>query len=145
MVKFKMLGMHCEDMRFRLNVVKAEPQTKFEIKPEFNRQVKKIKEMPKRRIVEMTVKMLGTETDPKPFELAIKLIANFELEEEIWLAGDEREFITAATRATFPYLRSAITNLTAAAMINPLILPPIDGGTLFPEASVSEDGAAAAE
>ena len=140
-----MLGMHCEDMRFRLNVVQSEPQTKFEIKPEFNRQVKKIKEMPKRRIVEMTVKMIGTETDPKPFDLAIRLIANFELEEEIWLAEDEREFITAATRATFPYLRSAITNLTAAAMINPLILPPIDGGTLFPEASVSEDGAAAAE
>ena len=138
-----MLGMHCEDMRFRLNVVKAEPQTKFEIKPEFNRQVKKIKEMPKRRIVEMTVKMIGTETDPKPFDLAIRLIANFELEEEIWLAEDEREFITAATRATFPYLRSAITGLTAAAMINPLILPPIDGGTLFPEAGVSEDGAAA--
>ena len=137
--------MHCEDMRFRLNVVKAEPQTKFEIKPEFNRQVKKIKEMPKSRIVEMTVKMIGTATDPKPFDLAIRLIANFELEEEIWLAEDEREFITAATRATFPYLRSAITNLTAAAMINPLILPPIDGGTLFPEASVSEDGAAAAE
>ena len=133
MVKFKMLGMHCEDMRFRLNVVKAEPQTKFEIKPEFNRQVKKIKELPKRRIIELTVKMIGTETDPKPFDLAIRLVANFELDEEIWLAEDEREVITAATRATFPYLRSAITNLTAAAMINPLILPPIDGGALFPE------------
>ena len=133
MVKFKMLGMHCEDMRFRLNVVKAEPQTKFEIKPEFNRQVKKIKELPKRRIIELTVKMIGTETDPKPFDLAIRLVATFELDEEIWLAEDEREFITAATRATFPYLRSAITNLTAAAMINPLILPPIDGGALFPE------------
>ena len=93
----------------------------------------------------MTVKMIGTETDPKPFDLAIRLIANFELEEEIWLAEDEREFITAATRATFPYLRISIPNLTAAAMIIPLILPPIDGGTLFPEASVSEDGAAAAE
>ena len=71
--------------------------------------------------------------EPKPFDLAIRLVANFELDEEIWLAEDEREFITAATRATFPYLRSAITNLTAAAMINPLILPPIDGGALFPE------------
>ena len=57
MIKYKMLGMHCEDMRFRLNVVKAEPQTKFEIKPEFNRQLKKIKELPKRRILELTVKM----------------------------------------------------------------------------------------
>lgn len=142
MVKFKMLGMHCEDMRFRLNVVKAEPQTKFEIKPEFNRQVKKIKEMPKRRIVELTVKMIGTETDPKPFDLAIRLVANFELEEEIWLAEDEREFVTAATRATFPYLRCAITNLTAAAMINPLMLPPIDGGALFPETKQSEQPAA---
>ena len=102
MVKFRMLGMHCEDMRFRLNVVKAEPQTKFEIKPEFNRQIKKIKEMPKRRVIELTVKMIGTETDPKPFDLAIRLVANFELEEEIWLAEDERAFVAAATRATFP-------------------------------------------
>lgn len=141
MVKFKMLGMHCEDMRFRLNVVKAEPQTKFEIKPEFNRQVKKIKEMPRRRIIELTVKMIGTETDPKPFDLAIRLVANFELEDEIWLAEDEREFITAATRATFPYLRSAITNLTAAAMISPLMLPPIDGGALFPENKPTESEA----
>ena len=141
MVKFRMLGMHCEDMRFRLNVVKAEPQTKFEIKPEFNRQIKKIKEMPKRRVIELTVKMIGTETDPKPFDLAIRLVANFELEEEIWLAEDEREFVAAATRAPFPYLRSAITNLTAAAMINPLILPPIDGGALFPDAKPADQPA----
>jgi len=135
MVKYKVLGMHCEDMRFRLNVVKAEPQTKFEIKPEFNRQLKKIKELPKRRIIELTVKMIGTETDPKPFDLAIRLIAAFELEEEIWLAEDEHEFVQSATRSAFPYLRSAITNLTAAAMINPLILPPLDGANLFPEES----------
>lgn len=131
MIKYKVLGMHCEDMRFRLNVVKAEPQTKFEIKPEFNRQLKKIKEFPKRRIIEMTVKMIGTETDPKPFDLAIRMVAVFELEEEIWLAEDEKEFVQSATRSAFPYLRSAITNLTATAMINPLILPPLDGATLF--------------
>ena len=138
MVKFKVLGMHCEDMRFRLNVLKAEPQTKFEIKPEFNRQLKKIKELPKRRIIELTVKMISTEAEPKPFDLAIRLVAVYELEEEVWLVEDEREFITAATRATFPYLRSAITNLTAAAMINPLILPPLDGGTLFPEEKLDD-------
>ncbi len=136
MINFKMLGMHCEDMRFRLNVVKAEPQTKFEIKPEFNRQLKKVKELPKRRIVELTVKMVSTDNEPKPFDLAIRLVAVFDLEEEIWLAEDEKEFITAATRATFPYLRCAITNLTSAAMINPLMLPPLDGGALFPDEKV---------
>lgn len=133
MVNYKILGMHCEDMRFRLNVLKAEPQAKFEITPEFNRQVKKNKDLPKRRIIELTVKMIGTEQNPKPFDLAIRLVAAFELEEEIWLVDDEREFVTAATRAIFPYLRSAVTNLTAAAMVNPLILPPLDGGNLFPE------------
>ena len=129
MIKFKMLGMHCEDMRFRLNVVKAEPQTKFEIKPEF-----------KRRIIELTVKMISTESNPKPFDLAIRLVAVYELEEEIWLTEDEKEFVSAATRATFPYLRAAITNLTAAAMINPLILPPLDGGTLFPDEKPEAEG-----
>ena len=131
MIKFKLLGMHCEDMRFRLNVVKAEPNTKFEIKPEFTKQVKKIKEMPKRRILELTIKIVGTESDPRPFDMAIRLVANYELEEEIWLAEDEKEFELAALRVTFPYLRAAVSGLTSAAMINPFTLPPIDGVALF--------------
>lgn len=131
MVKYKLLGMHCEDMRFRLNVVKAEPQTKFEITPEFNRQIKKSKEMPKRRIIEITVKMVGTEKNPMPFDIGIRMTAMFDLEEEIWLAEDEKEFFDDATRMVFPYLRCALTNLTAAAMINPIVFPPIDGVALF--------------
>ncbi len=133
MVKYKLLGMHCDDMRFRLNVVKAEPQTKFEVKPEFNRQIKKNKDLPKRRIVEITVKMVGTEKNPMPFDVGIRMSAIFELEEEIWLMEDEREFFDDATRLMFPYLRTAVTNLTAAAMINPIIFPPVDTALLFKE------------
>ena len=33
----------------------------------------------------------------------------------------------------FPYLRAAVTNLTADALINPLTLPVVPGSTLFPE------------
>ena len=133
MVNFKMLGMHGEEMHFRTNVIKADPDTKFEIKPQFNRNMKKIKELPKRRVAELIVRIESTASEPKPFDMNIKLVAAFDLEEEIWLVEEEKEFAIAATRIMFPYLRSMVANLTTAAMMPPLQLPIIDGGSMFPE------------
>lgn len=133
MVKFRIMGMHAEEMHFRLNVIKAEPDTKFEIKPQFNRNLKKIKELPKRRIAELICRIESTNAEPKPFDMTLKLVAVFELEEEIWLVEEEKEFAQASTRIMFPYLRSAVANLTTTAMMPPLQLPVIDGGLMFPE------------
>lgn len=133
MMKFKILGMHAEEMHFRMNVIKADPDTKFEIKPQFNRNLKKIKELPKRRIAELVVRVESTNAEPKPFDLNIKLVAVFELEDEIWLVEEEKEFAAAATRIMFPYLRATVASLTTAAMMPPLQLPVIDGGIMFPE------------
>lgn len=33
----------------------------------------------------------------------------------------------------FPYLRAAVSNLTADALINPLTLPVVPGSTIFPD------------
>ena len=133
MTKFRILETHCNEMHFRLNLIKSEPNTRFEINPTFNRTVKKIKELPKRRIVELNVRIEGTEKEPKPFDIVIGMSATIDLEEEIWLVEDEKKFVIDATRMLFPYLRSAVTSLTATAMINPLVLPPLDGGSIFPE------------
>ena len=133
MVNYKILGIHCEEMQFRMNVIKADADTKFEIKPQFNRNMKKMKELPNRRIIELSVKIESRENDLKPFDLSVRAVAAFDLEEEIWLVEEEKEFAIEATRLIFPYLRSSVANLTAAAMIPPLQLPVIDGGKMFPE------------
>ena len=133
MTKFKILETHCNEMHFRLNIIKTEPNTRFEINPAFNRTVKKIKELPKRRIIELSLRIESTEKEPKPFDIVLYMSSTIDLEEVLWLVDDEKEFIREATRMLFPYLRQTVTSLTATAMISPLMLPPIDGGTLFPE------------
>ena len=55
----------------------------------------------------------------------------FELAEEP-NAQQERSFVIEATQLLYPYLRSAVTNLTAQAYIAPLNLPVISG-PIFPE------------
>ncbi|MGN1052356.1 MAG: hypothetical protein ACI4SH_03085, partial [Candidatus Scatosoma sp.] len=39
----------------------------------------------------------------------------------------------STTEIVYPYLRAAVSSLTANAFINPLILPVIPAGTMFPE------------
>lgn len=132
-MNIKNVGMHVEEMSLKLNVIKAEPNTKFEIKPQFSRNVKKIKELPTRRIVELMLKIQSTQDAPKPFDMYIKLIQVFDLEEEIWLKEEEKEVAIEATRTMFPYLRAAVASLTSSAMMPAMHLPIMDGSKLFPE------------
>ena len=48
------------------------------------------------------------------------------------MAEEETAFVIEATSQLYPYLRSAVTNLTAQAYITPLNLPVING-PIFPE------------
>lgn len=132
-MNLKNIGMHVEEMSFKLNLIKAEPNSKFEIKPQFSRNVKKMKELPKRRIVELIMKIENTKDMPKPFDVNVKLVGVFELEDEIWLTEEEKEVAIFATRAMYPYMRSAVASITSSAMMPALHLPLFDGGSLFPE------------
>ena len=51
---------------------------------------------------------------------------------EVANESEERSFVIEATKLIYPYLRSAVTNLTASAYIAPLNLPVITG-PIFPE------------
>ncbi|MDE5897483.1 MAG: protein-export chaperone SecB, partial [Clostridia bacterium] len=69
---------------------------------------------------------------PKPFNLTVRLVGVFEVENMV-SDEDKRTFAINATETMFPYLRAAVTNLTADALINPLTLPIVPGSTLFPD------------
>lgn len=129
-VNLTLRGIRAEEMRFALTNVRVGRDTKFELKPSFSRQVRKVVENEKMFFVSLSVKIKNTEESPKPFDLTVRLTGIFETE----AATDEerKAFTVRATEILYPYLRTAVTSLTSAAFAAPLMLPVVNG-PLFPE------------
>lgn len=132
MIQYSLKGLTADELSFKVNPVKATPDTKFEIKPMFSRQIRQANENPKINIVILECKIESTEDSPKPFNLHARFVGVFEVQ-NMNTDEDKRIFAINATETMFPYLRAAITNLTADALINPLTLPVVSGATLFPD------------
>ena len=132
MIQYSLKALSADELSFKVNPLKAKPDTKFEIKPMFSRQIRQANEDKKINIVILECKIESTEESPKPFNLHARFVGVFEVN-NMNTDEDKRIFAINATETMFPYLRAAITNLTADALINPLTLPVISGATLFPE------------
>ncbi len=130
-IAYTLKGITADELSFKVNRVKA-PSTRFEIKPTFSRQIRQANENPNVFIVALDCKIESTPDSPKPFDLVARYIAIFETD---GLNTDEEKKALAirGTEILLPYLRGAISNVTATAMINPLTLPVIPGDMLFPE------------
>jgi len=131
-MKYDFKGISVEELSFKLNRVQLAPNQRLDIKPQFSRQVRKANENKKLIFVALSVKVESTEEEPKPFNISAGLVGIFEMESEDYTQQEERSFVIDATRALYPYLRAAVTNLTAQAYITPLNLPIING-PIFPE------------
>ena len=132
MIKYSLKALTADELSFKVNPMKVTPDTKFEIKPFFSRQIRQANENPKINIVILECKIEGTEESPKPFNLLARFVGVFEVE-NMETAEDKRIFAINATETMFPYLRASVTNLTADALVNPLTLPVVPGATLFPD------------
>ena len=130
-MKYYFKGISAEELSFKLNRVRLNPDDKLDIKPQFSRQVRKVNGNDKLNFVSLAVKIESTEAEPKPFDVHVSLVGVFEVE-DVKNDADERRFVIDATKQIYPYLRSAVTNLTASAYIAPLNLPVIQGA-IFPE------------
>jgi preprotein translocase subunit SecB len=130
-MKYDFKGITTEELSYKLNRVRIDPQQRLDIRPQFSRQVRKANDNPKLNFVSLSVKVETTEQEPKPFNINVSIVGIFELDEEP-NAQQEREFVIEATSVLYPYLRAMVTNLTAQALISPLNLPLITG-PLFPE------------
>ena len=131
-MKINFRGVGAEELSFKMNRVKLEPNSRLDIKPQFSRQVRKVKDNPKLNFLALSIKIVSTEAEPKPFDIHITLVGTFEVEDMVAGSEQEREFVIEGTKMLFPYLRAAVTNLTASAYIAPLNLPVING-PIFPE------------
>ena len=131
-MKINFRGVGAEELSFKMNRVKLEPNSRLDIKPQFSRQVRKVKDNEKLNFIALSLKVESTEAEPKPFDIHVTLVGTFEVEDMAAGSEQEREFVIEGTRLLFPYLRAAVTNLTASAYIAPLNLPVING-PIFPE------------
>ncbi len=130
-MKIDFKGITGEELSFKLNRVKLEPDAKLDIKPQFSRQVRKVNGNDKLNFIALSVKIESTDAEPKPFDIFATLVGVFEVE-DVKNEQEERSFVIEGTKIVYPYLRSAVTNLTASAFIAPLNLPVISG-PIFPE------------
>ena len=130
-MKIDFKGVTGEELSFKLNRVRLNPDDKLDIKPQFSRQVRKVTNNEKINFVALSVKIESTEEEPKPFNINVTMVGVFEVE-DIKNDAEERSFVIEATKTLYPYLRAAVTNLTAGAYVAPLNLPVISG-PIFPE------------
>ena len=131
-MKYALRGITAEELSYTINRIKMEKDAKFEIKPQFSRTVRRVQENDKLWFLTLEVKVESTEESPKPFNLKARLVGVFEAE-DIQDELDNRDLVINMTEIVYPYLRAAVSSLTANAFINPMILPVIPAGTMFPE------------
>ncbi len=131
-MKYALRGITAEELTYTINRVQMAPNTKFEIKPQFSRTIRRVQENDKLYFVSLEVKVEATETEPKPFNLKVRLVGIFEAEDVI-TDEDKQILAISTTEIVYPYLRNAVSALTSNAFVNPLMLPVIPAGTLFPE------------
>lgn len=130
-MKMDFKGITGEEISFKLNRIRLNPEDKLDIKPQFSRQVRKVTGNDKLNFVALSVKIESTEAEPKPFDIHVSLVGVFEVE-DVADTTEERKFVIEATKLLYPYLRACVTNLTASAYVAPLNLPIIQGA-IFPE------------
>ena len=131
-MKYALRGITAEELTYTINRIKMEKDAKFEIKPQFSRTVRRVQENDKLWFLTLEVKVESTDDSPKPFNLKARLVGVFEAE-DIQDELDSRDLVINMTEIVYPYLRAAVSSLTANAFINPMMLPVIPAGTMFPE------------
>ena len=135
-MKYALRGITAEELSYNMNRIQLTPNTRFELKPQFARQIRQVKENDKLYFLVLEVKIESTESDPNPFNLKCRLVGAFEAEDV--LTEEDRQVLTISmTEIVYPYLRSAVSALTATAFVNPIMLPVIPAGTMFPEDNAS--------
>ena len=68
-MKINFRGVGAEELSFKMNRVRLEPNARLDIKPQFSRQVRKVKDNDKLNFIALSMKVESTEAEPKPFDI----------------------------------------------------------------------------
>ena len=135
-MKFALRGVNAEEMSFKLNPIKMKPGERIELNPQFGHMFRKADE--KIWIAGIEVKIESTEDKPKPYNLKVRMVGVFEAE-EVDTKEDEELLKVSAIETVFPYVRAAISGMTANAFVQPVVLPVFPGSLLVGENAPESD------
>ncbi len=129
-MKYSFKGITTEELSFKKTTANIAPGQKVEIKPQFAREVKTLIANKSIKFVNLSVKVVSTKEEPKPFELTVSLTGIYETD----LPDDfsEKKFVVQATTELYAYLRTSVHSLTALSFVSPFVLPTLSE-PLFPE------------
>lgn len=131
-MKISLKGINFSELKFKLNNL-PQQKTEFKITPNFKRTVVGNKTNDKTKLLNLICSIESSFSDPKPFDLVVSILGNFECEDDFYL----KELEVKGTELLYPYLRSAISNLMTLANFPPINLPVLQDGILFPEDKVN--------
>ena len=99
------------------------PMGKFAIAPKFTRKIGRLNG--NNFFLELNVEISSTEEKKTPIDLFISITGIFDL--SMFPENERDAYIKEeALRILFPYLRTMVTNMTATALMPPLLLPVTD-------------------
>ncbi len=118
-MNLKILNYIVNESHFKANPL---PQgvTNFTIKPNIRMDIKK---EARTLSLSVNVSVKGTETEPVPFDLDVRLTGNFAI---LSPAASVDELRIEASKTLYPYMRAYVATITANANIVPYSLPVID-------------------
>lgn len=118
-MNLKILNYIVNESHFKANPL---PQgvTNFTIKPNIRMDIKK---EARTLSLSVNVSVKGTETEPVPFDLNVRLTGNFAI---LSPAASVDELRIEASKTLYPYMRAYVATITANANIVPYSLPVID-------------------
>ena len=118
-MNLKILNYIVNESHFKANPL---PQgvTNFTIKPNIRMDIKK---EARTLSLSITVTVKGSETEPVPFDLDVRLTGNFAI---LSPAASVDELRIEASKTLYPYMRAYVATITANANIVPYSLPVID-------------------
>ena len=131
-MRYALRGITAEELSYNMNKVQITPNMRIELKPQFARQIRRANNNDNMYFLVLEVKIESTESEPKPFNLKCRLVGAFEAEDVV-TEEDKQVLAISMTEIVYPYLRSAVSSMTATAFVNPIMLPVIPAGTMFPE------------
>ena len=128
MFKLKNVNIEIDKMSIKNNHLE---KGEFKLNPNLSRRVGHIKNAEYFTELRLTIKDEPKSSFPVSIEITIKAIFTFEdvKDEE---KNDIDQFLKKqGVHILYPYLRSAVSNLTTNALLPPLVLPVINAMTLF--------------
>lgn len=111
----------------------------FQVKPIFAKKINKINEFQYEVSVKCEIK--DSQDNPFPFDATVVISLETIFGKDIKISDEELNYYLNVTsiQILFPYLRSTLTSLTSAGMVNPLVLPIINVDAFAKSLNVSVD------